>query len=254
MLAAQFRVILAIMLRNIRTRFFGHGLGFMVAIGWPFIHISLLLILHSWAERAAPYGESLILFFATGLAPLMAFLYISRFTMTSVQNTRPLLSFPVVKITDLLFAGAILEVLSSCCSLLVLVIALEAIGISSIPLYPVQAAFALGTAMLLGIGWGIVNSLIAMAAPTWMTVNSLITIFLYATSGIFFLPSALPHTIRYILSFNPVLQVVEWMRSAYFDGYESILDKPYALGCAVMLVFIGLAVERIFRGRYLILG
>ena len=254
MLATQIRVISAIMLRNIRTRFFGHGLGFLIAMSWPIGHIALLLAIRAWADRVAPYGDSLTLFFATGLAPFMAFQYISRYTMVSVLQTRPLLTYPLVKILDLLFAGAILEVLSSCCWLVTLAIALEAIDIDFVPLYPVQAAFALSTAMLLGVSYGIVNSLIAMAAPGWLIVNGLITIVLYATSGIFFLPSAMSPTIRYILSFNPALQVVEWMRSAYYDGYASVLDKPYAVSFGVALLFVGLAVERIFRGRFLIVG
>ena len=247
------QILLALMLRNIRTRFFGTGLGFLLALSWPLVHIGLLLGITVLLGRVAPYGDNSAIFFATGLVPYMAYLYISRFMMVSVQHTRPLLAFPVVKISDLLFAGAILEVLSSCCSIIVLGIVLMAFGTDITPLDPAQAAFALCAAMLLGLAFGIVNSLLMMAMPIWMTVSSLFNVFVYFTSGIFFVPSSLPPTLRYYLSFNPLLQIVEWMRSAYYDGYGAeLLDKRYAVGFAIVVLFLGLVIERVFRGRFLI--
>jgi capsular polysaccharide transport system permease protein len=246
-------VIHALMLRNIRTRFFGTGLGFLLALTWPLAHIGILLTISIGIGRLAPYGDSSAIFFATGLVPYISYLYISRFMMVSVQHTRPLLAFPVVKILDLLFAGAILEVLSSCCSIIVLGIVLTLFDVDITPLNPAQAAFAFCAAMLLGLAFGVFNSLLLMAMPIWMTVSSLFNIFLYATSGIFFVPSALPPTLRYYASFNPLLQIIEWMRSAYYDGYGAeLLDKKYAVSFAVVLFFLGLVVERVFRGRFLV--
>lgn len=247
------QVMTAIMLRNIRTRFFGTGLGFLIALSWPLVHIGILLLLSIGFGRSAPYGDNLALFFATGLVPFMAWLYISRYMMVSVQHARPLLAFPVVKIIDILFAGAILEVLSFSCSTIALATVLVAFGTDLTPLYPEQAALALATAMLFGLAWGVVNSLIMMAAPIWMTVSSLFSIFLYGTSGVFFVPANLPEALRYYLSFNPLLQIIEWMRSAYYEGYGTeLLDKRYPVAFALVLLFIGLAAERIFRGRFLI--
>lgn len=131
-------------------------------------------------------------------------MYISRFKMVSIQHSRPLLAFPVVKILDLLFAGAIVEVLSSCCSIIGLIIALAAFGVDTTPLDPVQAAFALGAAMLLGLAFGGINSLLMMAMPLWMTVNSLFNVFLYMTSRIFFVPSSLPVKLRYYFSLQSI--------------------------------------------------
>lgn len=246
-------ILRALMLRNIRTRFFGTGLGFLLALSWPLVHLGILLLISVGLGRRAPYGDNSAVFFATGLVPYIAFLYISRFMMVSVQHTRPLLAFPIVKITDLLAAGAILEVLSSCCSIIVLGAVLTAFGIDIMPLDPAQAAFAFCAALLLGLSFGVMNSLLLLAMPIWMTVTSLFHILLYVTSGIFFVPASLPPTLRYYLSFNPLLQIVEWLRSAYYEGYgDAILDRYYAVGFSVVLLFVGLVTERVFRGRFLI--
>lgn len=251
-LAAQGRVILAIMLRDIRTRFFGHGLGFLLAIAWPLAHILILLGIYAAAGRAAPFGDSGALFFATGLAPFMAFSYMSRFVMFSVVMNRPLLAFPAVKITDLLFARGLLEALGACCMVIVLATILALAGVDVTPRDPVEAAYAFGTALLLGLGYGVANGLVAVAVPTWMTGYALVIILMYIFSGVLFVPDALPEQLRVILAVNPAVHLVEWMRSAYYEGYGTlVLSKPYVLFCAVSSLFGGLVCERVFRGLLL---
>lgn len=250
----QGRVIVALMLRIIRTRFFGHGVGFLVSIAWPFAHLLLLLLINSTLDRAAPYGDSLVLFFVTGLVPFLSFQYMSRFIMIAVVHNRPVLAFPAVKLMDLLLAAALLETLSAFCTIFVLAVFLTAIGVNFVPSNPPQAVWALCVALLLGFGYGIFNALIVMWIPMWMTGSALLYILLYMISGIFFVPDAMPEVVRYYLSFNPILQTIEWMRSAYYDGYGMILDKGYAVAYAVILLGSGLLVERLYRGRFLTVG
>lgn len=248
----QFRVIVALMLRDIRTRFFGNGLGYVVAIAWPLVHILILLSIFTLFGRSSPYGESMTIFFATALVPFMTFMYMSRFTMLSVIFNRPLLVFPTIKVLDILLARTFLEILGSCCSILLLLAVFWSLGIDFMPQDIVQAAFALGAAMLLGAGFGIINGIIALAVPTWATGYALILVFMYMISGVGFVPDALPETVRYYLSFNPSLQTVEWMRAAYYEGYSTILDKGYAVWFGIATISIGLIAERLFRGHLLI--
>jgi capsular polysaccharide transport system permease protein len=62
----------ALMLRNIRTRFFGNGLGYVLTMAWPLSHIFILVIIFTVMGRAAPYGDSPALFVATGVVPFWA--------------------------------------------------------------------------------------------------------------------------------------------------------------------------------------
>jgi capsular polysaccharide transport system permease protein len=252
MIQRQYFVIVALMLRIIRTRFFGHGLGFLISIGWPLVHILALLAIHAWADRAAPYGTSLALFFATALVPYMTFSYMSRSIMISVVHNRPLLFLPGVTITDLIIAGGILEALSACCMIILLSFVLAAFGIDFVPKDALGAASAFGAAMLLGFGVGFVNSILVLATPTWVTGYSLILIGLYIMSGVFFVLDSFSEHIRYPLSFLPTLQLTEWMRAAYYDGYGSTLDRTYTVGSGVVFLALGLVFERLFRGRLLI--
>src|SRR5580700_2182382 len=116
----QRRVLYALMLRNLRTRFFGNALGYLLAIGWPLTHIIIIVTIYSMSGRAAPYGDSTALFISTGALPFMTFSYLARFMMLSVIKSRPLLAFPEVKVLDILFASAVLEVLAASCVTIVL--------------------------------------------------------------------------------------------------------------------------------------
>jgi capsular polysaccharide transport system permease protein len=245
------RILFALILRDVQTRFFGTPLGFVLAIAWPVSHIFIVLIINSAMGRAPPYGDSAALFFATGALPFMCFQYMARFTVLGVITNKPLLGFPIVKVADLLVARAILEVLNAAVVVIVTVTILEAMGISVWPPRPIEAMYALFACLLLGLGYGLVNGIIAGIFPFWFTPFSLFQIVLWIASGVVMVPDELPETARYWLSWNPALVGVEWMRSAYYDGFGlgDLLDKKYLLGFAVVSIFIGLLMERLMRGK-----
>jgi capsular polysaccharide transport system permease protein len=240
------------MLRDIKTRFGGSEFGFLIAIAWPLSHILILLAINTGMGRAVPYGDSAALWFATGIVPFMAFSYMSRFIMYGIVLNRPMLLFPRVKILDILFARAIVEALSAGCVVLILAILFWAYGIEFIPLDTAQACFAIAASMLLGLGAGVINAIIATAYPIWTTGYSLFIIFLWFSSGVFYVANALPSTLRYLLSFNPIIHGVEWMRAAYYEGYSNaFLDKSYIISFALLSLSGGLLLERVVRGRLL---
>jgi capsular polysaccharide transport system permease protein len=252
LLAAQGQVLYAVMLRDIRTRFFGSALGFLVSVAWPLSHIVVLILINTAMARATPYGDSQALFIATGVVPFMAFSYVSRFTMQGMITNKPLLMLPVLNVTDILFARVILEILSSVIVIIVLAISLWCFGIDFTPTYTIEAFNAFGASVLLGVGFGILGGVISAFIPMFFMIFSLSIIPLWIASGVLVVPDALPDQAAYWLSFNPALQCVEWMRSAYFEGYGAhILDKTYVIRWGVGTMLAGLLLERMVRGKVL---
>lgn len=248
----QRRVIFALMLRNMRTRFFGSGLGFLIAIAWPFTHIMLFVAYSLIAGRQAPIGESAALFFATGSATFQAFSYLALYTMQSILAARPLLGFPSVKLLDAIFAAALLEMLCSCTVTLVVLTVGALFGVDVMPRDIVAAACAYGSAILLGLGLGIINSVLALAIPMWALIFNFSRILLWIFSGALFLPDNMPEPARTAMSYNPIAQSLEWMRSAYYEGVGvGFLDKIYVLKFAIIAIFLGLLTERLARGYLL---
>lgn len=251
-LKAQGNILLALMLRDIKSRFFGTAWGFLLAIAWPLSHILLLLLINSALNRLPPYGDSAALWFSTGIVPFMAFSYMSRFIMYGLMHNRPLLVFPSIKIMDIVLASVVIEILNAALVILILIFIFTIMGVDYIPVNVTQAFLAIFSAMALGAGAGIISAILTQAFHGWATGFSLAMVFFWMISGIFFIPDNLPGYLRYPLSFNPILQDVTWLRSAYYEGYGALtLDKFYAVGFAVVCLFAGLVLERLVRGRLL---
>lgn len=241
-------VMTAVILRDMRTRFFNHGLGFLVVSLWPLAHMVILLGIYTALGRRVPYGDSPYIFFASGLIPTLGFTYVSRFMCLSIILNRPMLAFPAVTVSDIMFGRAFLEVIGAFITLLFVVTILLALGEAPYPVDLEQAVQAYLATLLLAIGVGSLASVITMIAPFFATIYALFMIIIYLTSGVVFVASAMPQQVIAVISWNPVLHSVEWMRSSYFLGYpDQILDKEYLLKFAVCSLFLGLLTERLLR-------
>lgn len=241
-------VISAVMLRDMRTRFFNHGLGFIIQSLWPMAHILIIMMINVAAGRSAPYGDSPMIFFATGLVPTLTFIYISRFMSLSLIINKSMLSFPIVKVTDVLFGRAFLEVVAGVITLLLIWLVLTALGVNPYPNDPAQALLAYLATILLAVGIGTIVGVLTLFLPIFATGYALMGIIFYLSSGSLFVASNFPDQIAIPLSYNPVLQCVEWMRAAYFEGYsDRLVDKGYLLSFGVGALFIGLTAERLSR-------
>lgn len=244
-------VLYALMLRDIQTRF-GSAPGFIIAIAWPLSHILVLVLISIGVGRIAPYGDSALLWFAVGMTPFMIVSYTSRFMMYGLIQNRPLLQFPAISIIDILLSRVLIEVIVAFCVCLCLFFILLYLDVDWMPARLGMAATAFLVSLYLGIGLGVINGILAMAWEKWPTIYALLTILLWLTSGAYFVPSALPGQIRDMLYFHPITQCIEWTRIAWFESYSSsVFDYQYVLGFATVTLFLGLSMERLFRGRLL---
>lgn len=241
-------VMTAVMLRDMRTRYFNHGLGFLIVSLWPLAHMLILIGIYTLFGRTVPFGDSMPVFFLTGLIPTLTFMYVSRFMSLSLILNRPMLAFPVVKVLDIMAARVLLEIIAAFLTLFFAFTILLLSGDTPFPQDPFQASYAYLAVLLLAIGVGSVASVITMFFPFFATLYGLSMIVIYISSGTVFVAAALPESLVYPLSFNPVLHAVEWMRLAYYEGYsDRILDKEYLIGFGMTSLCLGLLMERMLR-------
>lgn len=241
-------VMKAVILRDMRSRFFNHGAGFIFQSLWPLAHMLIIMFINTASGRAAPYGESPLIFFGVGVIPTLTFMYISRFMSLSVALNKNMLSFPIVKVTDVMFGRAFLEIIAGCITLLFMWIIYVMLGMSPYPADPTQAILAYLATILLALGVGTIAGVITAFIPMFATGFGLMGIVFYLTSGCLFVTSSFPDQIAIPMSYNPVLQCVEWMRSAYFENYsDRLLDKEYLIVFGAVSLLIGLLAEKCSR-------
>ena len=242
------RVIGALMLRDIQTRFGARSANYVVAILWPLGHIVMLISLYTITGRAAPVSGGAARFFATGLVPFVMFNYTSRMLMLSVLMNRPLLGLPIIKLSDVIMARALLETVTSFMVISIFACILYAFDVDIVPHDPQTAVFALAATLLMSLGMGFLNSVIVIMVPVWIIGYVLIMIVFYLTSGVVFLPDQLPEKYQYILSWNPLMQSIAWFRSAFYPGMGAhIIDRQYLLIFGLVALGLGLAGERFLR-------
>lgn len=241
-------VMKAVMLRDMRTRFFDHGLGFLVVIFWPLAHMMILLAIYSLLGRSSPYGDSLLLFFGTGLVPTLSFMYVSRMMVMSILGNKPMLSFPAIKVTDIVFGRAVLEILGSFLMAGFVLLIFSFLGERFVPIDVGAAVGALCATLLFAVGMGFLVSLAAAVVPTVAMFYMLFIVVIYIVSGTLFVVSSMPEPVIRVLEWNPVLHGVEWMRTAYFLDYpRQVLDKWYLIQAGAVSLLLGLLIERFSR-------
>jgi capsular polysaccharide transport system permease protein len=243
-LTTQARVLGALMLRDMRTRFGRSHWGFLIAVGWPFAHIFIIVGIMVFRGLPTPLGQSVVLFVTTGLVPFIGFMYMSRKIMESILASKPLLFFPQVKSIDILLSRSILEIVIFFASTIMCFALVFVLGVNPFPAYPDQAILALLATISVASGMGSINACIVAFFPAYPMGYVLVIISLYSLSGVFFVPEFLPQQAFEILSWNPMLHCIIWFRSAFYPGYGVAAEKGYVFLCGLALLSIGLLLDR----------
>lgn len=251
-LQIQSRVVGALILRDMRTRFGRSFFGYVIIVGWPLSHLLILMTIFMITQRIAPIGTSLPVFVGTGILPYILCLYPSRQIMTCLVQNQPLLYFPIVKTTDVVLARGILEIITAFWVAALFAVLLYVFGVDITPLHYQEALQAVIATIWFGFSYGFLGAILFKLVRAWMAPHILILIVMYVLSGVFFIPTNLPQQVQDIVWYNPLLHSVEWLRSAYYDDYGyGMLDRGYVIGVATLLFVLGLIVDRMWRGRLL---
>lgn len=247
----SFNVIYAVMMHDIKNRFFGSGLGQIVMVLWPFTHILVLIVIYVVTNRPHPYGDSIIQYSVVSIFPFIIFNYVGRWIVMSAFQNKPFLNYPIIRPFDLLLGRTILEVIGTSIVAFLLILLLIVCGSDPMPPHPDMAVEAIFTTIFLAIGFGFFFAPFAFITPMMPFIVSLVLVLAYVSSGILYVTSFLPEAIRYPLSFNPLLHCVEWMRLSYYTDYPSdVLDRIYVLSVALVMTSIGLVLLRGLRRFY----
>lgn len=252
----QFRIIGALIRREMRAHFGESRLGYLWAIIEPLLHLIVLIVLFDYVlARRSPLAGNVVLYMVTGLMPYFLWYKLAAYVAGAIDNNRALLRLPPVKPFDVIVSRAILETGTYLFVGFLLLVGLALVGTSSAEVVPHDAlalAAALGAATGLGFGVGCLNAVIRIFVPNWSAIFGLLLSPVFLLSGIWFLPEEVPQPFRGYLLLNPLMHDILWVRSAFYRGYDPPdLDRTYALVSAVGVVLVGLALLRVNRRRLL---
>jgi capsular polysaccharide transport system permease protein len=246
------RVINAVMLVDMRTRFGRTHFSYIIAILWPLAHITASVLGYVTVNKLAPLGGDPVLFISTGLLPYIVCIYPARMIAISVIQNRQCLGIPRIKPIHLIVARFILEMLSAFIVCLIFTSTLYLLDFDIVPQDKYQAASAIGAAIYLGLGIGFLALVMVLIFGNFANITIILSMVgLYLLSGVYLPPQLMPDTLKQFGYYNPIFNLVEWLRSAYYASYGSeVINKEGVIWAANICLFIGLLGERAMRGRF----
>jgi capsular polysaccharide transport system permease protein len=244
------RIIWALMLRELATRYGRNNIGFLWVIGEPLVFAIGVLIL--WRAIKGPFesGFGVVPFTMCGYMPTILVRHMVMYSLNSTKINAGLLYHRQISILDLFFARIILEFIAVSIGFVMLVAALLPFGL--VP-FPADLMLVYEGWMITALtGWGL--ALITGAvSEMFEVVERVVGVTLYLlvpVSGTFFLASWLPPEARQAALLLPFLHCSEMIRAGFFGASVSpIYDAGYATLFGAVMLVIGLLLMRHVRER-----
>lgn len=244
-LAIQRRVVSALVMREIITRFGRHNLGFLWMILEPMLFT--LGVTTLWALIKATHGTSLPVaaFALTGYSSILLWRNCTNRVVKSIEPNLSLMYHRNVKVIDVFGARLIIEIAGATLSLFILTIVFSSIGLMQWP----EDIFTVIIGWFLLIWFAISLSLVVGAASERSELIEriwhIITYLLFPLSGAGFMIDWLPKVAQHYLYWVPMVHGTEMIRHGYFGTMVKTYEDPvyFALVNTGLLLF-GLALTR----------
>jgi ABC-type polysaccharide/polyol phosphate export permease len=238
----QRRVVAALLLREILTRYGRHNIGFL----WLFVEPMLftLGVTALWTFTKSIHGSDLPItaFAITGYSSVLLWRNMPGRCIGAIKPNLSLMYHRHVKVMDVLLARLLLEGAGATISFVVLSIVFISIGWLKPPEDLLQVMG--GWMILAWFGMSLALLLAALAEDS-ETVDKLwhpTSYLLFPLSGAAFLVDALPEPAQRIVLYLPMVNATEFLREGYFGSmFHARYDMTYAIIVCASLTFLGLA-------------
>ena len=249
-LRVQTRVIGALILREMHTRFGRENIGYLWLIGEPLMLASVMALLHSTGHTQFGSDIRPMTLTVLGYTTYIMFRGIVNRSLGALEANGPLLYHRQVTIFDVVTARALLEAAGTVLAYAVLMVMMVAFGLAQLPVRPLYLAAAL--VLMFWYSWA--HSLIITAASFEnKTVERIVgpyTYFMIPLSAAFYQVEWVPEPYRAWLVWVPLPHVLELARYGQFRAADlRYFDGFYLVSACVVLTWIGLLTVRIFRAR-----
>lgn len=244
----MWRVIFALMIRESRTRYGKSDIGYLWAIIEPLAQLLILWwVFSTIAARHPPIAASMPVFLVTGILPFNFWRScVSRGGTAATSNT-PLLTYPQVKVMDVILSRVLLDAATLVVVTLVFVVGLRYLygePFASWVDHPLSGILSLLGLLYFSLSCAILSAGITRIFPPWSDIFGYLGRPLWFISGIFFTLESLPAGARAYAQLNPIAHMLEWIRSAWLPGFESThFSIMFVLQCSTIALFVGLFIN-----------
>jgi capsular polysaccharide transport system permease protein len=238
----QGRVIWALILREMQTRYGRENIGFLWIIGEPILFCGGVAIVWTAIRPAHEHGLPMTAFVVTGYVPLTMWRHCVMRGLKAFDSNGSLLFHRQVTPLDIILARVVLEVVGT-------IIAGSIVGLGAILLDFMDPPRNIGL-IYLGLGYHICFSLafallVASLSERSEFVEKIMSAVMYLSlplSGAFVMVDWIPERYQWILLISPSVHNVEMIRGGEFgSGVHAIYDLYYDTWSTGLLLVVGLS-------------
>lgn len=241
----QLRVIGALLMREILTRYGRHNIGFLWLFVEPMIFTMLIAVVWSTIRMRHFDNISIVAFAVTGYTTVLLWRNMPSRCLTAVEPNRSLMFHRPVKMLDVYLSRILLEGVGGTMAFIFLIFLFVLAGQMHFPVDPLQvtigwfmlAWFGLGLALTIGA----LSELSPLVEKIWQPISYISFIF----SGAIFLVDMLPPATQRMILWLPMVHGVEYLREGYFGPVVKFhYDLFYMSMWNLALTLIGLSQVR----------
>jgi ABC-type polysaccharide/polyol phosphate export permease len=245
-LAVQRRVVGALLIRELLTRYGRHNIGFLWMFIEPMIFTLMITLLWSFVRKSGVDSNiSIVAFAITGYSAVMMWRGMPSRCIGAIAPNLALLFHRPVKVIDVYVARLLLEMLGATTSFVVLSLAAIAAGFMTWPEDVLKVAA--GWLMLAWFGFslailiGPLSEKFALVEKVWRPISYI----LFPLSGTAFVVDALPPAAQNVILLLPMVHGLELMRDGYFgSAFHAIYDMGYMAMICMGMSLVGLSLVR----------
>ena len=247
----QLRIVGALMLRELHTRFGRHNIGYLWLIGEPLILSLGITLAHLFTHTDLPYGFQPASFYAAGYITFITFRNNVNRSVGTIEANKTLMYHRRVTLLDITLGRAALDGLAPMGAMLVVLLLVFVLGLAELPQRPWLTVLALVLMAWYATGWAmIISSCTELFGNIVERFVHPATYLIIPVSGMFFILDQFPPDVARKIAWFPVPQITDLARMGIRSSYDSpYVNMPYILWSCAGLTLVGLSMLRLARSR-----
>lgn len=248
-LAVQRRVIGALLMREIITRYGRHNIGFLWLFVEPALFTALITLIWHYMKVSRVSSIPITAFAITGYSSLLLWRNIVRRGQSAVSANNAVLYHRNVNTLDIFISRTIIEIAGVASSFVFLSIIFNYIGWMTPPEDLLKVVFAFVMLSWFGASLGLIIGSLSERFEVFGRLWRATSYLLMILSGLAYLVEWLPPAGQKFVMLFPMVHGLELLRDGYFgSGFTAHYDLLYMSICCLCLMLLGLLLVN-YSGR-----
>lgn len=251
-LLTEKRVINALILREIHTVFGDSKLGYLWVLLQSVFGIAVFWAVRAVAGAHSPHGMPTPIFLGAGFCIFYLFSSGVSKSLSAISANRGLLTFPQVTALDVVLSRMVVICTTQILTIIFVTALSTAWGYEFQPGDMLKVIFSIICTAFFSLGTGLLVTSLAVYIPGLERVVPFVMRVLFFASCVFFSIGSFSSYISEILLLNPLVHLVEILRSGLHETYQvDGINFMFPSSCALVTMSFGLLFERHTRVRRL---